>query len=161
VSVVTCSWNANTTLERQTGRPGETCNSGYTASSDWMIVNNEVQKMWTEAIVAWFKILSRFSLEGLRKTTKYLRHDSYRPGRDSDWEYQEYGSGASLYEPNCSAGEIKLRTPRTRAILGQYWYLCEVGIVAIHVNSYAQLFHDTFLLSSKGISKWINKYEGI
>jgi hypothetical protein len=33
------------TLERQTGQPEETRNSGYighTASSDWMIVNNEV-----------------------------------------------------------------------------------------------------------------------
>jgi hypothetical protein len=36
-------------------------------------MNDELERMWKEAVVAKFKILSRYFLEGLRKTTNTLR----------------------------------------------------------------------------------------
>jgi hypothetical protein len=40
-----------------------------------MIVNNELEKMWKEAVMAY----SGIYLEGLRKTMKNLSHGSWSP----------------------------------------------------------------------------------
>jgi hypothetical protein len=48
-------------------------NSDCTPSNDWMPVNIELERMWKEAVVTEFKVLSRDVPEGLNKPTKYLR----------------------------------------------------------------------------------------
>jgi hypothetical protein len=42
----------------------------YVPLNDWMIVNNQVERMWKEATESYFKVLSRNLPEGPRKSTK-------------------------------------------------------------------------------------------
>jgi hypothetical protein len=42
-------------------------------------VNDELGRMWKEAVVAYFKALSLYLPKGLRKTTKNLRISGLRP----------------------------------------------------------------------------------
>jgi hypothetical protein len=42
-------------------------------------VNDELERMWKEAVVASFKVLCRICLEGLIKTAKNLSQDSRPP----------------------------------------------------------------------------------
>jgi hypothetical protein len=44
--------------------------SDYIASNERMIVNNELERMWKEAVVAQLRYYPGICLEGLRKTTK-------------------------------------------------------------------------------------------
>lgn len=54
-----------------------------------MIVNNELEKKWKEFVVAWFKVLSWYFLEGLRKSSKDMLGYSVS-GRGSNWAHPEY-----------------------------------------------------------------------
>jgi hypothetical protein len=44
-------------------------------------VNDELERIWKEEVVAQFKVSNIF-LDGLRQTTKKLRRGSRSPGRD-------------------------------------------------------------------------------
>jgi hypothetical protein len=57
-------------------------------------VNSELVRIWKEAVVVKVKVLSRHSLEGVRKTTEILSQDSRFPGRDLNPEPPEYETGA-------------------------------------------------------------------
>jgi hypothetical protein len=45
-------------------------------------MNNELERIWKEAVVDCFKELFGFCLEGLREITKYLSQDSRFSGQD-------------------------------------------------------------------------------
>jgi hypothetical protein len=47
--------------------------SSYVALNGWMIVNNELERIWKEAAVVWCKLLFLHFLEGLRKIVMFLR----------------------------------------------------------------------------------------
>jgi hypothetical protein len=65
-------------------------------------VNNELEKMWKEAVVAQFKILFRNFLEGPRKTMKYFGQNSRPPGRDMNQRPPEYEAGVLTTRPHPS-----------------------------------------------------------
>jgi hypothetical protein len=45
------------------------------AFSDWMIVNNDLERMWKKTAVAWMRYYPGFYLEVLSKTKKYFSQD--------------------------------------------------------------------------------------
>ena len=49
-------------------------NSVYTELNDWMAVNNEMESMWQETVVAQFKVLPWHLLE-TSETFEMLRYD--------------------------------------------------------------------------------------
>jgi hypothetical protein len=56
-------------------------------------VNNELDRVWKEAVMALFEVLSWHLPEGLRKTTKDLGQNSWSPGRDLNPGPPEYKGG--------------------------------------------------------------------
>jgi hypothetical protein len=76
--------------------------SDYTASSDWMVVNNELERTWKEAVVALFKVLFRHWAWGTEESIENFSQDSRCPDRDSKRASPEYGLEALLREPTCS-----------------------------------------------------------
>jgi hypothetical protein len=52
------------------------------ASNKRMIANNELERMWKEAVVAYLRHCPGICLERLRKTTKTFSQDRRFPGRD-------------------------------------------------------------------------------
>jgi hypothetical protein len=64
--------------------------SDYTASNETMIVNKELERIWNEAIVAYFKVLSRHLPGGTEENHGNLSQDSRSPGRDLNSEPSEY-----------------------------------------------------------------------
>jgi hypothetical protein len=48
-------------------------NSDYIPSNDWLLVNNEVERMWKNVVVAWLKVIYRILPEDTAITTKSLR----------------------------------------------------------------------------------------
>jgi hypothetical protein len=53
-------------------------------------MNDELERIWKEAVVTPLNVLSRHCLEGLMKTTKIVRRGSRSPGRDLNPGTPEY-----------------------------------------------------------------------
>jgi hypothetical protein len=62
-------------------------------------VNYEFESIWKEAFVAYFKVLSRHSLEEMRKTPITLSEDSRYPGRNLNPGPPEYQAGVLTTQP--------------------------------------------------------------
>jgi hypothetical protein len=56
-----------------------TSNTDYIAINDWVRVNNILEMIWKEGVVACFKVLSQICPEGLKLMTKGLTEDNRRP----------------------------------------------------------------------------------
>jgi hypothetical protein len=69
-------------------------NSGYIASNDWMVVNNELKSVWKEMVV----VLSRDLLGVVEKNDRVVQCT----GRDSNRAPLSYNSEALLCELTCS-----------------------------------------------------------
>jgi hypothetical protein len=61
-------------------------------------MNNELERIW-KIVAAHFKILSQHLLEGLRKTTNHLSHDTRSPGQNIDPGPPEYEAGVPTTRP--------------------------------------------------------------
>jgi hypothetical protein len=70
-------------------------------------MNDELQRMWEEAVVAYLNELSYHSLEAVRKTIKKLRQYSLYPSRDSNWAPAEYNLEASMPESTFSVLQLQ------------------------------------------------------
>lgn len=46
------------------------------------LMNNELETIWKEALMAWFKVLLGICLDGLRETTEILSQDGWSLGWD-------------------------------------------------------------------------------
>jgi hypothetical protein len=74
-----------------------------------MLVNNELEKMWTEMVVAKFKVLYSHSPEGINKIREASNYDSRCPGRDLNCAPPEYIPEALLLEPIFLVREVRER----------------------------------------------------
>jgi hypothetical protein len=61
-------------------------------------MNDELEVIWNEAVVAYFGHYPGLCLEGVRRVTKNLNQGSRCPGRDSNRAPSEYESGALLLD---------------------------------------------------------------
>jgi hypothetical protein len=68
-----------------------------------MTVNNELERTWKEAVIAYFKILSCHFLEELIKIMKKFSQDSSCGGQDLNQAPPEYKSEALYLESTFSA----------------------------------------------------------
>lgn len=59
-------------------------------------MNNEMERIWKEAIFASFEVLYRYLPGELRKTTKNLSQDSRSPGRDLKPGHPKYEVGVIM-----------------------------------------------------------------
>jgi hypothetical protein len=56
-------------------------------------MNDEMERKWKEAVVAYFRYKPGICLDGLRETTKTLSQDSVSPGRYLNPRSPEYEAG--------------------------------------------------------------------
>jgi hypothetical protein len=71
-------------------------------SNDCIIVNNELERMWKEAVWPSLRYYPDMYLEELRKTTKNLCRDRECPERDSNQAPAEIRSKELSVEQTCS-----------------------------------------------------------
>jgi hypothetical protein len=58
-----------------------------------LLMDNALERTWKEAVVAYFKVLSRHLPGGTEKTHKNHSQDSLSPGRNLNSEPPEYEAG--------------------------------------------------------------------
>jgi hypothetical protein len=59
-------------------------------------MNDELERIWKEAVVAWFKLLSLHLPGGTEEHNANSCHDSRSPGRDLNLRSPEYEAGVKL-----------------------------------------------------------------
>jgi hypothetical protein len=68
------------------------------ALNDWMMTNNELERMWKEVVVIYFlRYCPGICLEGLRKAMRNPNQESLSWAR---WAPTKYKSNANLLSPN-------------------------------------------------------------
>jgi hypothetical protein len=90
---------------------GTVSNSGYISLYDYVTVNNEMERMWMEVVIAWFRITSWHLPEGTKESTKKIsvrkkvpkksQWGSLCPNHDLGWALpntsQSHYSSANLF----------------------------------------------------------------
>jgi hypothetical protein len=66
-------------------------------------MNDELENIWKEAVVAESRYYPSICLGGLRKTTKILSQDIWFPARDSKREHPEYALPLSNRVPSINS----------------------------------------------------------
>jgi hypothetical protein len=76
----------------------------YITTNDWVVMNNELEGICKEVIVAWFKIPSRYILGETEENCENFSQDSLWPGRGLNeappvynWESQSSRHYCRLY----------------------------------------------------------------
>jgi hypothetical protein len=81
---------------------GAVSNTDNVVSDEWMIMNNELERMWKEGVIAYSKVLSQHFLEWPRMNTRNLIWSNWCPGRNSNRAPPKYRTEALLPESTCS-----------------------------------------------------------
>jgi hypothetical protein len=66
----------------------------YIASNDWMAVNNDMERMLKEGVVAYFKLLFCYLSEGTKEKKKNVSRDIPCPSPDSNCSPPEFKGNA-------------------------------------------------------------------
>jgi hypothetical protein len=73
--------------------------SGYVVSNKRMIVNNELERMWKEAVMASFKVLSKHLPGGPEEKHEHLSQDSPSLGQELNLGPPKYKGGGISTQP--------------------------------------------------------------
>jgi hypothetical protein len=73
------------------------------------LMNKKLERIWKEAVVAWFKVLSLNSPEELRNTMKNVSQNRRYMGRDLKFGPPEYETGALTNRPRSTMQQDERR----------------------------------------------------